>query len=782
MATKKEAKENKKILFIVESPGKIKKLSSFLGSNYIVKASYGHIRELEKNGVDKKNNFTPSYIISDDKKATVKELKDTLKKVDFTLLCSDADLEGESISWHLKEVLNLKESEYDRLTFNEITENAIKKALKEPRKIDMNRVYAQQARRVLDRLVGFGLSPVLWHKVQPKLSAGRVQSVAARIIVDREKEINKFESTSDFKVVGLFEIQDKKGKSVLVKSILNKRFKDKHQAEDFLKKCINQEFFVKSIETKPGKRSPSPPFITSSLQQEASRKLGFSADKTMSVAQKLYENAHISYMRVDSVFLSEEIISSTKAEITNLYGTEYSNSQQYKNKNPSQNAHEACRPTKPEHAIISGTNDEQRLYELIWKRTIASQMSDAKVERTTITIGSKNLKEEFVIKGEVVKFDGFLKVYMEDVDEKSGDEDLDDNKTLPEMIKGQALSYQEILAIESFTKSQPRYTEASLVKQLENLNIGRPSTYATILKTIVHRGYIEKKDSESKKRNVFKLILKNNKISEESKEENYGAEKAKLFPTDIGILVNDFLFANFPVVMDYGFTASVESDLDNIAEGTKIWHEVVGEFYAPLEIRIKEVSKDETKISEKLLGIDPVTKSNVFSRLGKFGPMVQLGDSVDKKDKDAIKPKFAKLKEGQKLDIITLKEALELLSWPKTLGEHKKEPVLVNIGKFGPYVKYKDKYYSIKEPHTIENVTLKEALEIIEEKDSNPTTGALKEFKSKGIKVLKGKYGPYINNGKKNFKIPSHIEVEKITLEDCLEIIKNAKNFKKKES
>lgn len=766
-----------KNLVIVESPGKIKKIQGFLGKDYKVVASYGHICDLDKGakGIDKKNNFEPHYIVSKDKETIVKDLKKLVKESEKIYLAQDQDREGESISYHLKEFLNIPEKKYERIVFQEITKQAIEDALKNTRKIDMNLVNAQQARRVLDRLVGFGLSPLLWKKIQLGLSAGRVQSVAVRLIVEKDKEINSFESFSDFKIVGMFDFKDNKGKTIPIKSILNKRFKTKENAQKFLESCIKKDFFISSVEKKPGKKSPQAPFTTSTMQQIANRSLGFSVDRTMKAAQKLYENGHITYMRTDSVTLSEEILRESKNEIEKVFGKKYSNQRVFKTKSKSaQEAHEAIRPTHIENHTVNDGDDERRLYELIWKRTMASQMSDAEFERTVVEISSKDINEKFISKGEVLKFDGFLSLYKYE-EEKSDEDDADEeNKSLPPLKTNDKLSVNEISAIESYKKPPPRYSESSLVKKLEEIGVGRPSTYASIISTIQKRKYVTIDDKPAKERVILNILLKNDRITETKKTENYASEKKKMFPTDIGIAVNDFLVGGFDDIVNYNFTASAENEFDEIAKGKKVWNKMISDFYTPFSEKIKTSSNKEGKTSERYIGDDPTTGKKVLARIGRYGPMVQLGEKDDVEEL-----KYSKLKENQSMHSITLEEALELLKWPRNLGKHEKEDVTVAIGKFGPYVKYKSKFYSLKDIAP-EKISLKQAIEVINEKNNDKSSGTIKEFKNQDIKVLNGKFGPYISKKGKNYKIPETKEATKITLAECLEIIKNKKNYKKK--
>jgi DNA topoisomerase-1 len=766
-----------KKLVICESPGKIKKIQSFLGNDYVVKASIGHIRELKKGkeGIDKKNDFEPSYQISSDKKDVVKELKDLAKKCDEVILAGDYDLEGEAISWHVAEVLGLNIKKTKRIIFKEITEKAIKEAINNPTTLNMNMVNAQQARRVLDRLVGFDLSPLLWKKIKLGLSAGRVQSVALRILVEREKEHKSFDSTSDYKVVAIFSI-DKGGKKQKIKAVLNKRFKKYEETEKFLSKLIGSEFSVSLIETKPGKRSSPAPFTTSGLQQEASKKFGFSVDRTMRTAQNLYEQGHISYHRTDSVNLSEESVQAATQFIVEKYGNKFSNPKKFKNKNASaQEAHEAIRPTHFEHEEVVSGQDEMKLYSLIWKRAVASQMSDALLDKTTIEIESSNTgkKELFVAKGEVITFDGFLKVYNnDDVEDEENQENQDENGTLPKMEKGQILNYEQIEGLETYSKPSARYNEASLVKKLEELGIGRPSTYASILSTIQKREYVEKKDLPAKSRKVKNLSLKNDKLSTTELDEKFGTEKAKMIPTEIGIVVCDYLTDIFPDIMDYKFTAVIENQLDEISEGSKEWKTMLKDFYSPFDKKVKSALGETGTSNERLIGVDKSTKKNVYARFGRFGPMVQLGE---KGDEDL---KYASIPKDKEVGGITLEEALELLKWPRNLGEYKSKPVQVAIGKFGPYVKYDGKFIGLSNTeYDPEKITLKEASELIKDNSSNEKSGSAKEFGD--IKVLNGQYGPYIKFKNKNYKIPAIYDIETITKKDCEEIIGEGKSTSK---
>lgn len=762
-----------KTLIVLESPGKVKKVQGFLGNNFIVKASVGHIRDLEKSNsaIDKKNGFEPTYVISEDKKDVVKELKEIYKKCDDIILLTDMDKEGEAIAFHVCAVLGIDPLKTKRGVTVEITEKGIKKAVEKPGFVNMDKVYAQQARRILDRLVGFDLSPLLWNKIQKGLSAGRVQSVATRIIVDRENEINKFASDSDFKIIAIFEVKDKQNKTHAFKALLNKRYKNKNDAVSFLQKCINAEYKVKNIETKPGKRSASAPFTTSTIQQEAGRKFGYAVDKTMQICQKLYEAGHITYMRTDSVTLSEEALNAAESEIKKMYGNKYSNKKQYQTKTVNAaEAHECLRPTHFENKTINGTDDEIRIYELIWKRTIASQMTDALFDRTTVIISTTNHPEDFVAKGEVLKFDGFLKLYKEDVDNETENED-EENASLPEMEKGQLLSVLEIQGNETFNKPAPRYTQASLVKKMEELGVGRPSTFASTIKTIVDRGYVETKNLPARKREITYLKLIDNKIDESIKSENFGAEKSKLFPTDIGKVVTDYLVKSFPIILDYKFTAEIETKLDAIEQGSKKWNVMLKEFYDPFTETLKQAKGSTEKIGGRELGVNKDGKK-VIARIARFGPVIQLGE-----DKDDIK--FAKIPEGKSIDTITLNEALELLKWPRIIGEYKKTPITASIGKFGAYVKHADKFYSIAlDPTTI---TLDEAIEIIKIKESGSGSSGSKTIHKFGdLLVIDGKYGAYISYKKKNYKIPAGTEVETLTEKECLEIVGESKSAPKK--
>ncbi len=755
-------------LVIVESPAKAKTIEKFLGKDFIVKSSYGHIRDLAKKnfGVDINNDYEPQYIVPDDKKAVVKELKKDAKNAKMVWLASDEDREGEAIAWHLFKVLELDPKKTKRIVFHEITKDAIQNAIKNPRPIDENLVKAQQARRILDRLVGFELSPVLWKKVKPSLSAGRVQSVAVKLLVEREREIMNFKSESYFKVTGIFQTA---GKNEL-KADLNERLKYKEDVLTFFEKNKSAEFIINNVVKKPGKKSPSPPFTTSTLQQEASRKLGFSVAQTMAVAQRLYEAGKITYMRTDSVNLSSMAINTAKKVILDEFGEKYLKIRKYTTKSKgAQEAHEAIRPTFIDKQSVSGTDREKRLYELIWKRTIASQMSDALLEKTTINIDISNAQDKkFVANGEVLKFDGFLKVYIESIDDERDEEA---KGLLPSVTKGEKLDYQSIIAIERFTYHPPRYTEASLVKKLEELGIGRPSTYAPTISTIQNRGYVIKEDRPGKERNYVAISLKNNTINEETKKEITGAEKSKLFPNDIGMVVNDFLVDHFDEIMNYNFTATVEEEFDEIAQGNLPWTKMIDKFYKPFHQRVDETLKTSARsVGERILGNDPKTDKPVVAKIGPYGPMVQLGDKEDEE-----KPKFASLQRGQHLESITLKEALELFKLPREIGTFEGEKVVVSIGRFGPYVRHDSKFYSLKKEDNPYKIELDRAIELIKEKREKEKAKIINDFpEDKDLQLLNGRWGPYISYKKKNYKIPKGEKAENLSYEDCMKIINEA--------
>jgi DNA topoisomerase-1 len=759
-----------KNLVIVESPAKAKTIEGFLGKDFLVKSSFGHVRDLSKTtlSINVDNGFVPNYEIPADKRKVIDELKKAAKDAEMIWLASDEDREGEAIAWHLAEALELDSAKTKRIVFHEITKTAITEAIKNPRDLDQNLVNAQQARRVLDRLVGYELSPLLWKKVKPALSAGRVQSVAVRLIVERESEIREFKTTSYFKITAQFEVE-KDDKIHLLKAEIPAKFATEEDAAGFLEKARNAEFSIDDIKTVPAKKSPAPPFTTSTLQQEASRKLSFSVAKTMMIAQQLYEAGKITYMRTDSVNLSGLALNMAKEEITRAFGEDYLKTRNYTTKSKgAQEAHEAIRPTYLNTPEIKGTNDQKRLYDLIWKRTIASQMSDAQIEKTTVTINGKGVKESFVATGEVLTFDGFLKVYLESSDEE---DDEIQKGVLPPMSVGQKLNYNEILATEKYTQHPPRYTEASLVKKLEELGIGRPSTYAPIISTIQKRQYVVLENREGVKRPYKVLTLKNKKVTTVSKEETAGYEKSKLFPTDIGSLVNSFLVQYFINILDYNFTANVEKKFDEVAQGTVVWNDMIKEFYGPFHSQIAETQEKSKKVSgEKLLGTDPESGKNVFVKIGRFGPMVQIGDTDSEE-----KPRFAGLLKNQSIETITLEEALSLFSFPRKLGEYEGKEVTVSIGRFGPYVKYGSAFFSIKKGDNPLEITLARAIEIMKEKEEAEKNKLIREFaENPDVKVLNGRWGPYISIAKANYKIPKGYEPAALTLEDCLKIAEAA--------
>lgn len=782
MAKKEKGLEGN--LVIVESPAKAKTIEKFLGKEYLVKSSYGHIRDLAKTdfGVDVLHNYEPQYVIPADKKELVKELKDLASKSHTVWLASDEDREGEAIAWHLFEVLQLKETATKRIVFHEITKDAIVKAVQTPRKIDKNLVDAQQARRVLDRLVGFELSPVLWRKVKPSLSAGRVQSVAVRLLVEREREILGFDSKDSYRVTALFNVTDEKGKRYELKAELNHRFDTIEQTRQFLNLCKNAEFSVAEVEKKPLTKSPAPPFTTSTLQQEASRKLGFSVGQTMSVAQKLYEAGKITYMRTDSVNLSDLALSSASSVITSHMGEKYLKTRQYKTKaKGAQEAHEAIRPTFLEDDTVPGTPAEKRLYELIWKRTIASQMSDARLEKTTISIHISNSPEKFIAIGEVIVFDGFLKVYMESVDQER-DSDEEESSLLPPVKVNQLLKLLSSEARQRWSQKPARYTEASLVRKLEELGIGRPSTYAPTISTIQQRGYVVKEDRPGVERNYNYLTFSSGTVREEVRTETVGAERSKLFPTDIGMVVNDFLVKYFPGIVSFDFTANVEKEFDEIAMGNRVWTKVIDQFYKPFHIQVEEtIEKSEKSTGERILGTDPVTGKVVLVKIGRFGPMVQLGDSSDENEK----PKFAGLRSGQLLETISLQEALELFKMPRELGEFEGKKVVIGIGRFGPYVRHDSKFVSLKKEDDPYSIDLNTAIERIVNKREEDNKKVIKTFAEETeLRVLNGRFGPYLVYKGSNYKIPKNTVPENLSVQECLKLIESqssgAKNTKKK--
>lgn len=761
-------------LVIVESPAKAKKIEEFLGKDFKVMSSYGHIRDLKKKelSIDEKT-MEPCYEIPEEKKKLVTELKSTAKQAKKIWLASDEDREGEAISWHLCEVLGLDEEKTNRIVFHEITKQAILDAIKNPRHLDMNLVNAQQARRVLDRLVGFKLSPILWRKVKPALSAGRVQSVAVRLIVEREREIQKFQSVPYYRVTAIFALISDSGNATEVKAELDQRFNTHEEVEAFLEKCKDAKFMVESVTKKPLKRSPAPPFTTSTLQQEAARKLGFTVVQTMMIAQKLYESGRITYMRTDSVNLSTLCTNASKDEIIREYGKEYSQARAYHTSSKgAQEAHEAIRPTYMNEPTIEGTVQEKRLYELIWKRTIASQMADAQLEKTTININIGNTSEKFVATGEVVSFDGFLKVYLESTDDEEHAEDA--SHILPALKEGDELQRREILATEKYSLAPARYTEASLVKKLEDLGIGRPSTYAPTISTIQQRQYVTKGDKTGEERTFTIDSLKGIKITQKLKKEMAGSEKGKLLPTDIGIVVNDFLMENFPNIMNYNFTADVEKKFDDIAEGKTEWTNWMKDFDKGFEPEVKEVleARNQHKAGERNLGNDPKTGKPVFVKIGRFGPVVQIGSAEDKD-----KPQFAQLPSDKSIETITLEEALELFKLPRELGEYEGITVTVGSGRYGPYILHNRKYVSIPKEDDPLTITLDRAIELIKEKREAEEKRHLKVFdEDDKMEILNGKYGPYIAYDGKNYRIPKakHESAEELTYEECMEIIKAA--------
>ncbi len=752
-----------KNLVIVESPAKAKTIEGFLGKDFTVRSSFGHIRDLVKKGygVDIENNFTPTYEVSEGKERVIADLKKLSKGADMIWLASDEDREGEAISWHLAETLNLDPKKTKRIVFHEITKSAIQKAIENPRQIDINLVNAQQARRVLDRLVGFELSPILWRKIRPSLSAGRVQSVAVRLIVDREREIQNFTSTSAFKVVALFNT----GKATL-KAELDKRFATEKEAQEFLEKCKAASFTIETLETKPAKRSPSAPFTTSTLQQEAARKLGFSVSQTMVVAQKLYEAGKITYMRTDSVNLSETAMNQADKAINANYGAKYFQPRTYKTKSKgAQEAHEAIRPTYIDRQFVEGERNEQRLYDLIWKRTIASQMSDAELEKTTAKIKVSTASEIFVAQGEVLKFDGFLKVYMESTDDEEVDATSENSSILPPIQQGQTLQSNEITATQRFTHHPARYTEASLVKKLEELGIGRPSTYAPTISTVQKRNYVEKTDREGNPRNFVNLVLAKNNIVKETKTENTGAEKNKLFPTDIGMVVNDFLIQYFPDILDFHFTAKVEEEFDEIADGKLDWTKMLKTFYSPFHKTVeKTIDNSERASGERVLGVDPASGKPIFVRIGRFGPLAQIGETVE----GGEKPRFASLRKDQRMEMITLEEALDLFKLPAHLGTHNDKDISVNLGRFGPYVKYGEAFISIPKGEDPFKVDMERAIQLIADKEVADAPIAF--YKGEPVTKGKGRFGPFIKLSGMYINVPRAYDFDNLSQSDIDEL------------
>jgi DNA topoisomerase-1 len=754
-----------KNLVIVESPAKAKTIEGYLGKDFIVKSSFGHVRDLSKKGIsiDIENNFEPNYEVSVDKKQVVAELKKLAKEAEVVWLATDEDREGEAISWHLAEALELDVKETKRIVFHEITKKAIQDAIAKPRRIDLDLVNAQQARRVLDRLVGFELSPVLWKKVKAGLSAGRVQSVAVRIIVEREREIEKFMASSFYNVRGNFDLG-----SAVLKADLNRKLKDSEEANAFLNKANGADYTISNIETKPAKRTPAAPFTTSTLQQEASRKLGFSVSRTMVIAQRLYESGKITYMRTDSVNLSDFALDAAKQEITKSYGPQYSKTRQYTNKNKgAQEAHEAIRPTEMGNQQVDGERDEQRLYDLIWKRTVASQMADAELEKTTATIAISTMSDVLQAKGEVVKFDGFLKVYAEGTDEEESEDG--GSGMLPPLNVGQRLNFMEMTATQRFTQKPTRYSEAALVKRLEELGIGRPSTYAPTISTIQQREYIEKKDKEGTPRPFEILVLKGGTVQGSMNSENTGAEKSKLFPTDIGMVVNDFLVEQFPKILDYAFTANVEQEFDEIAEGRMQWQEMLKKFYTPFHENVESTIANAARQSgERELGVDSKSGKPVIARIARFGPVVQLGASDDE-DK-----KFASLRAGQSISSITLEEAMKLFDLPRLVGEYQGQKVTAAIGRFGPFVKWGSLYASlrVKEGDDPFSIEIDRAIKLIEDKVNGVNAALIQKFEERPeIQIIQGRFGPYIKREKDNFKLPKGVDAKTISLPDVLAAI-----------
>lgn len=765
-----------KNLVIVESPAKAKTIERFLGKDFMVKSSFGHVMDLSESdlGVDIENGFIPQYRVAPDKKKIVTDLKKLAGEAETVWLATDEDREGEAISWHLVNALELNVDDVKRIVFHEITKTAITEAIEAPRLIDRNLVNAQTARRVLDRLVGYELSPLLWKKVKPALSAGRVQSVAVRLIVEREDEIMNFETTSSFRVTAKFYQKDNDDK-LLVSAELSKRFDSKEEAESFLNTCVGAEFTVSAVEKKPAKKSPAPPFTTSTLQQEASRKLGFPVAYTMRIAQQLYESGLITYMRTDSVNLSNMAMAMAKETITKNWGEEYVKTRKFKTKSKgAQEAHEAIRPTYIQNETVDMDKPAKKLYDLIWKRTVASQMADAKLEKTNVNIDISSSKEKFVARGEVITFDGFLKVYIEGTDDAKKEEN---GSLLPPMKKGDALLPEVILATQRFTMHPLRYTEASLVKKMEELGIGRPSTYAPTISTIQKREYIKKNDKPAIEREYTQLILENGKVQQKIATEKVGGDKSKLIPTDLGTVVNSFLMQYFKDILDYNFTAEVEKEFDQIADGQKEWNKMIDSFYGPFHEKITDTQEKSKKFSgEKLLGVDPESGKNVYVKIGKYGPMVQLGDTSNTE-----KPRFAGLKKDQSINDINIDDALALFSFPKTIGEYEGEELVVALGKFGPYIRHNKAFFALDKSDNPSDVTRERAIEIIIAKKEEEKNRIIREYAdNKEVKVLRGRYGPYISIGKKNFKIPKGTDPEGLSLEDCIEISKDPKNEPKK--
>ena len=760
-------------LVIVESPAKAKTIQKFLGDDYKVMSSYGHIRDLKKKELSiDKDTLEPHYEIPEEKAKLVSELKTSAKKAKKIWLASDEDREGEAISWHLCEVLGLDEAKTSRIVFHEITKPAILNAINNPRHLDMNLVNAQQARRVLDRLVGFKLSPVLWRKVKPALSAGRVQSVAVRLIVEREREIQNFKSEVFYRVNGTFALISTNGSASEVKAELDKRFKTYEEVTDFLENCKKASFAVEGVTKKPLKRTPAPPFTTSTLQQEAARKLGFTVSQTMMIAQRLYESGLITYMRTDSVNLSTLCINASKDEIIKLYGKEYSNPRNYvTHSKGAQEAHEAIRPTSMSNIEIEGTTQERRLYDLIWKRTSASQMADAKIEKTTVNIGISTVSERFVATGETIAFDGFMKVYHESTDDEENTENA--VHILPAIKTGDLLQRREISSTQRFSQAPARFTEASLVHKLEELGIGRPSTYAPTISTIQQREYVQKGDKTGVERTYTIDILKGIQITQKKKKEITGSDKGKLVPTDIGIVVNDFLIENFPEIMDYNFTAKVEQQFDRIAEGKEEWKKMMKDFDIKFEPIVNQVmnARSEHKAGERQLGLDPKSGKPVFVKIGRFGPVVQIGSAEDEE-----KPRFSQMPANKSIETITLEEALELFKLPREVGKYQDSTVTIGAGRFGPYVLHNKKYVSIPKDIDPMNITLEQAIKLIDAKIEQEKKRHIKKFEeNEKLEILNGRYGPYIAYDGKNYRLPkaNHEHPEELSYEQCMDIIKN---------
>ncbi len=783
-----------KNLVIVESPAKAKTIEKFLGKDYRVMSSFGHIRDLKEKdfGIDVTKNYKPDYVIPADKKKLVADLRKSAEEADIVWLASDEDREGEAIAWHLYEVLGLKDKETHRIVFHEITKNAILNAIENPRDIDLNVVDAQQARRVLDRIVGFELSPVLWRKIKPSLSAGRVQSVTVRLVVEREREIQQFNAEASFRVVATFKVKTESGQNAEFKAELRNRFATEAEAKAFLESAVSAKYNIESIETRPTHRTPAAPFTTSTLQQEASRKYGFPVATTMRVAQSLYESGKITYMRTDSVNLSDLALNTAKAEILEMAGDKYYKRRKYNTKSKgAQEAHEAIRPTYLNVREIEGTAQERKLYDLIWKRTIASQMADAEFEKTTAVINIDNSNEKFVAVGEVLKFDGFLNVYMESTDDElvetqyfaspnaqyiaSSKANQETDGMLPKLAEGDTLDLAMMQAQERFTQRPARYTEASLVRKLEELGIGRPSTYAPTISTILAREYVEKKEIQNEARPYRVLTLKAGKIKEEDKVEKASVEKGKLSPTDIGIVVNDYLLANFPNIMDYNFTARVELDFDKIAEGKLEWTKNIDGFYTQFHPNVEEAMHSTgKKAGERELGIDPVSGRPVFVKIGRFGPVAQIGTASDEE-----KPKFASLRTGQSMESLTLDEALDLFKLPINFGEYEGEALSVGVGKFGPYIRHGKAYVSVPKDEDPLTVTRERAIELIAEKRQADKNREIKKFEAEDILVLNGRFGAYITHAGENYKLPKGTVAEELTLEQCQAIIADEANKSK---